>query len=182
MFFYSDSATEDIPQIRSYGTRVQELLREIVIASNGNLRLNMIDPEPFSEEEDLATQYGIRAVPVTQGGEGVYFGLVVTQDSASDVPLQMQASETMQLIRPDQEEFLEYEFMKLVTKVANPDRTVIGLITQLDIDTLSNFDLSDKEISEIVQIVSYFNYINRVADGLGLEPEDFIDEKGYKIN
>ncbi|MDG1740696.1 MAG: hypothetical protein P8H47_04740 [Candidatus Actinomarina sp.] len=52
----------------------------------------------------------------------------------------------------------------------------------MDIDTLSNFDLSDKEISEIVQIVSYFNYINRVADGLGLEPEDFIDEKGYKIN
>lgn len=134
MFFYSDSATEDIPQIRSYGTRVQELLREIVIASNGNLRLNMIDPEPFSEEEDLATQYGIRAVPVTQGGEGVYFGLVVTQDSASEVPLQMQASETMQLIRPDQEEFLEYEFMKLITKVANPDRTVIGLLTQLDID------------------------------------------------
>ena len=55
-------------------------------------------------------------------------------------------------------------------------------ITQLDIDTLSDFDLSDNEISEIVQIVSYFNYINRVADGLGLEPEDFIDEKGYKIN
>ena len=55
-------------------------------------------------------------------------------------------------------------------------------ITQLDIDTLSDFDLSDKEISEIVQIVSYFNYINRVDDGLGLEPEDFIDEKGYKIN
>ena len=94
----------------------------------------MIDPEPFSEEEDLATQYGIRAVPVTQGGEGVYFGLVVTQDSASEVPLLMQASETMQLIRPDQEEFLEYEFMKLITKVANPDRTVIGLLTQLDID------------------------------------------------
>ena len=44
-------------------------------------------------------------------------------------------------------------------------------ITKLDIDTLSNYDLSDKEISEIVQIVSYFNYINRVADGLGLEPE-----------
>ena len=80
MFFYSDSAIEDVPQIRSYGNRVQELLQEIVIASNGNLRLSVIDPEPFSEEEDLATQYGIRAVPVTQGGEGVYFGLVVAQD------------------------------------------------------------------------------------------------------
>ena len=45
MFFYSESATEDVPQFRSYGTRVQELLREIVIASQGNLSLNVIDPE-----------------------------------------------------------------------------------------------------------------------------------------
>lgn len=55
-------------------------------------------------------------------------------------------------------------------------------ISKLDIENLSNFNLSDKEISEIAQIVSYFNYINRVADGLGLEPETFIDKKGYEIN
>ena len=134
MFFYSDSAIEDVPQIRSYGNRVQELLQEIVIASNGNLRLSVIDPEPFSEEEDLATQYGIRAVPVTQGGEGVYFGLVVTQDAEAEIPFQMRISETMPLVRPDQEEFLEYEFMKLITQVDNPDRSIIGLVTDLDID------------------------------------------------
>ena len=134
MFFYSDSAIEDVPQIRSYGNRVQELLQEIVIASNGNLRLSVIDPEPFSEEEDLATQYGIRAVPVTQGGEGVYFGLVVTQDAEAEIPFQMRTSETMPLVRPDQEEFLEYEFMKLITQVDNPDRSIIGLVTDLDID------------------------------------------------
>jgi hypothetical protein len=29
-----------------------------------------------------------------------------------------------------------------------------------------------------VQICAYFNYINRVADGLGLEPEPWIDELG----
>lgn len=55
-------------------------------------------------------------------------------------------------------------------------------ISKLDIENLSSCGLSDKEVSEIVQIISYFNYINRVADGLGLEPEDFIDKKGYKIN
>mgnify|MGYP003299922704 FL=1 len=134
MFFYSDSAIEDVPQIRSYGNRVQELLQEIVIASNGNLRLSVIDPEPFSEEEDLATQYGIRAVPVTQGGEGVYFGLVVAQDAEAEIPFQMRISETMPLVRPDQEEFLECEFMKLITQVDNPDRSIIGLVTDLDID------------------------------------------------
>jgi len=134
MFFYSDSATEDIPQIRSYGTRVQELLREIVIASDGNLRLSIVDPEPFSVDEDLATQFGIQAVPVTQGGEGIYFGLVVTQDSNEEIPLGLRASETIPLVRPDQEEFLEYEFLKLITKVANADLPVVGLITGLDID------------------------------------------------
>ncbi len=131
IFFYSESATENQPQIRSYGTRVQELLREIVIASNGNLSLRIVDPEPFSEEEDLATQYGVQPVPVTQGGPGIYFGLVAAQ---LDNDPALQVSETMPLIRPDQEQFLEYEFMKLVTRVANPDLQVIGLLTTLDID------------------------------------------------
>ena len=49
-----------------------------------------------------------------------------------------------------------------------------------DFNKLKKVEFSDKEISEAVQVISYFNYINRVADGLGLEPEEFIDEKGYK--
>lgn len=135
-FFYSESATEDRPQIRAYGRRVQELLEEITFASEGNLTLNVIDPEPFSEEEDLATQFGIRAVPVSQGGESIYFGLVASQvvDEADYNPLAPPAVEALPLIRPDQEQFLEYEFMKLISSVNSPERTVIGLITELDID------------------------------------------------
>ena len=55
-----------------------------------------------------------------------------------------------------------------------------GKIDNSDVQKIKEFGYFDKEISEIVQITSYFNYINRVADGLGLEAEDFIDEKGYK--
>ena len=55
-----------------------------------------------------------------------------------------------------------------------------GKINVDDINNVKKFGYTDKEISEIVQIISYFNYINRVADGLGLEPENFIDPKGYK--
>jgi len=55
-----------------------------------------------------------------------------------------------------------------------------GEITQLDYKELQINNFDDKAISEIVQVISYFNYINRVADGLGLEPEGFIDENGYK--
>ena len=171
MFFYSDSATEDVPQLRAYGNRVQELLREIVIASRGNLRLSVIDPEPFSEEEDLATQYGVRAVPVTQGGEGVYFGLVAAQDEEA-VPEALRVTETMPLIRPDQEEFLEYEFMKVITQVSNPERTIIGLVTQLDID--GGFDPMTGQGTQqwmIMDLVRQLYEVRRVD-----LTEDFIEE------
>ena len=65
------------------------------------------------------------------------------------------------------------EFSKKLTE--NPSK-----VNKKDIELLRSYSLSDKDISQIVQIIAYFNYINRVADGLGLEPEEFIDEKGYK--
>ena len=64
--------------------------------------------------------------------------------------------------------------------IASMDVWRAGTITQLDYKELQKNNFDDKAISEIVQVISYFNYINRVADGLGLEPEEFIDEKGYK--
>ena len=57
-----------------------------------------------------------------------------------------------------------------------------GSIDEKDFTNLKKDGFDDKIISEAVQIISYFNYINRVADGLGLSPEEFIDENGYKIN
>ena len=134
MFFYSESATEDTPQIRTYANRVQELLREIIIASNNRISLSVIDPQPFSEEEDLATQFGIQAVPISQGAPGIYFGLVVAQPEDREINPQGRAAETLPLIRPELEQFLEYEFMKLITKVNQPDLQVVGLLTELDID------------------------------------------------
>ena len=134
MFFYSESATEDTPQIRTYANRVQELLREIITASNNRISLSVIDPQPFSEEEDLATQFGIQAVPISQGTPGIYFGLVVAQPEDRENNPQGRAAETLPLIRPELEQFLEYEFMKLITKVNEPDLQVVGLLTELDID------------------------------------------------
>jgi hypothetical protein len=31
-----------------------------------------------------------------------------------------------------------------------------------------------------VQTVAYFNYINRVAEGLGVEPESFLEERSSR--
>lgn len=47
-------------------------------------------------------------------------------------------------------------------------------MSQDDIRSLRRSGFSDQDIHDIVQIAAYFNYINRVADGLGLPPEDFM--------
>ncbi len=163
-FFYSDSATEDVPQIRTYATRVQELLREIVIASEGRLSLNVIDPEPFSEDEDLANQFGIQPVPVTQGGEAIYFGLVAAQPLAEGAPESLRVAETMPLIRPDQEPFLEYEFVKLITQAANPERPVVGLLTGLDLD--GGFDPASNQMLQpwfVMDIIRQLYDVRRIG-------------------
>lgn len=44
-------------------------------------------------------------------------------------------------------------------------------ITLPDIEKLRKHGYSDEAIHDIVQVVAYFNYINRVAEGLGVQPE-----------
>ena len=51
-------------------------------------------------------------------------------------------------------------------------------MTRLDIEALRAAGLSDRAIHDAAQVTSFFNYITRIADGLGVQPEDFIEEWG----
>jgi len=51
-------------------------------------------------------------------------------------------------------------------------------MTAADLDGLRAHGLDDRAIHDAVQIIAYFNYISRVADALGVEPEDFIPRWG----
>lgn len=45
-------------------------------------------------------------------------------------------------------------------------------MTRGDLDALREHGLGDADLLDAVQVVSYFNYINRVADALGVPAED----------
>lgn len=49
-----------------------------------------------------------------------------------------------------------------------------GKIAANDIAVLRAAELSDAQISIAAQVIGYFNYINRIADGLGVEHEDWM--------
>jgi len=51
-------------------------------------------------------------------------------------------------------------------------------MTPADLNALREQGLDDRAIHDATQVISYFNYINRIADALGVEPEDFIQPWG----
>ena len=49
-------------------------------------------------------------------------------------------------------------------------------MTAADVEALRRHGLTDRAIHDATQVVSYFNYINRVADALGIDPEPEVRE------
>lgn len=129
-FFFSEDASQRSPALRAYAQRVRELLEELEQRSKGKLRLTVLDPAPFSEEEDRATQFGLTPASVDAGGEPVYFGLAGTNST--------DGREVIPLFQREKEEFLEYDVASLIHRLANPKRPVIGMIADLPVS--SQFD------------------------------------------
>lgn len=135
-FYFSDQATAGIPTLRSYAARVREMLEEFEDVAGGNIRLHVIDPLPFSEDEDRATQFGLQGVQLGSSPDPVFLGLAGT-DSVDNV-------EIISFFQPDKEAFLEYDIAKLVTTLANPERTVIGLVA--GVEMAGSFDPQTQRI------------------------------------
>ena len=49
-------------------------------------------------------------------------------------------------------------------------------VRRRDVETLRKHGLTDRDILDAVEVIAYFNYINRVADALGIEPEPEIPQ------
>ena len=131
-FFFSQEASRDTPQIRAYAQRVRELLEEMAQRSKGKLRLTVIDPQPFSEDEDRASEFGLQAVPLGARGDSLYFGLAGTNST--------DGREIIGFFQPDKEEFLEYDVASLIHRLTNTKRAKIGLMSSLPVD--ASFDPS----------------------------------------
>jgi ABC-type uncharacterized transport system involved in gliding motility auxiliary subunit len=120
LYFSRDTSGQFI-EYKNYAERVQEMLRQYARASHGKVRLNVIDPEPDTPEEEKATAAGIEAQTIPNGAS-FYFGLVATQaDQQKVIPA----------LTPQREQFLEYDVSELLYGVGQVDKKKLGLITSL---------------------------------------------------
>ncbi len=125
-FFFSEGASKDLVVLRNYQRRVAEMLKEYERRADGMIRLHIIDPEPFSEAEDRAAEFGLQAIPLSESGDSLYFGLAGTNELAQ--------REIIPFFALEQENMLEYELSRLVSTLAKPDKPQVGLISGLPVD------------------------------------------------
>lgn len=126
-FFYSEKLSSQLPQLKPYATRVRELLEQYKSLSKGMVRLEVIDPEPFSEAEDRATQAGIQGVPLDQStNRAFYFGL--SGSNSTD------RVEVIPFFQQDKEQLLEYDLTKLVYNLNTLNKPKIGVIGDLPLE------------------------------------------------
>jgi len=125
-FYYSELAAQDLPSIKTYAQRVQELLEEYQRASNGMIRLVVINPTRFSDNEQRAKQYGLQGVPLEGGTDPLFLGL-----AGSNL---LDGRETIAFFQPEKEDVLEYDITKLIYKLSSVERKSVAVISSLEVD------------------------------------------------
>jgi len=121
--FWSDKGSQDLPQLRTYAQRVREMLEEMAARANGKIKLEVIDPLPYSEDEDRATGYGLQAVPSGQQGEKIFLGIAGTNST--------NGKSAIPFLQPNKEAFLEYDVAKLIHDLTESKKPAVGLVSSL---------------------------------------------------
>ena len=126
-FFSTRKLTETTPGLTAYGARVQELLERYASLAGGKIRLELVDPEPYSPEEDRAVGFGLTGIPITEAGDLGYFGIAAT-NSTDD-------TDVLAFLTPQRERFLEYDLTRMIHNLGNPKKKVIALVSGIPVDS-----------------------------------------------
>ena len=124
--YLSQGELANASRISGYTDRVRSLLREYERLANGQIDLQVIDPEPFTDDEDRAVGYGLQGVPVGNEGANFYFGLVGTNS--------VDQMEVIPFLAAERETFLEYDLTRLVHGLTRPPQKIVGLLSTLPIE------------------------------------------------
>ena len=123
-FYFSRSSAEMPMMLKTYADQVCDLLKEYELASGGRLVLEEYDPKPDSDSEEWAQRYGVEPQQTSMLGQPVYFGLVAVSGDNQQV---------MAGLNPRTEATLEYDVTRLITRVAWPEKPVIGVMSSLSV-------------------------------------------------
>jgi len=120
-FYFSETAAANDPEIFRYGRRVKSFLEEFEALSQGKIHLEVIDPEPFSEEIEEAEAYGVQGIALDDNI--IYLGMVGFDET--------NRLEVIAHFSEERERFLEFDLAKIVYLLSQQNKTKVGLISAL---------------------------------------------------
>jgi ABC-type uncharacterized transport system involved in gliding motility auxiliary subunit len=144
--FMSSALTNHAPQVAAFAIRVRSLLDAYVAAANGKIILEVIDPRPFSEDEDRAVAFGVDGA-TGPTGERLFFGLAATNSTTGRA--------TIASFSPDREPFLEYDLTRMVSELGRRGKPVVALLDGLGL--AENPALRRGEQQVLVQMKQFFD-------------------------
>ncbi len=118
-FYYSAKLGQAIPAYGVYAQRVRELLDQYVAEAHGKLRLEVYQPQPFSDVEDRAVAFGLQGVPAETRRAS-------RSISALPGPTRPTTSRSVAFFAPERERFLEYDLTRLVHLLAYRSAPSLG--------------------------------------------------------
>ena len=127
LYYAKTAALKGPDQIRffnNYYEFVKALLEEYVAASNGIVELEIIDPRPFSDDEEQALKYDLQRFPITEE-ESFFFGLVVQTQFGVD--------KVIKFFSPDRQNFVEYDISYLIDTAITRQKKKIGVLSSLPV-------------------------------------------------
>ncbi len=126
--FYSQTASMKAPdQIQfytNYYQYVRAILEEYTGQAKGMVKLEIIDPRPYSEEEMAAIRYGLKQFNITKE-EKFFFGVVVQT--------QFGVTKTIEFFTPDRQNFVEYDISYLIDTVMTRQKSRLGILSSLPV-------------------------------------------------
>ena len=125
---------------------MRSLLDSYVAAAKGNIILEVIDPRPFSEEEDRAVAFGIDGFTGTNG-ERLFFGLAATNSTTGRA--------TIAVFAPDREAFLEYDLTRLVSELGRRGKPVVALLDGIGLAGNPMMRMPEQQV--LVQMKQFFD-------------------------
>ncbi|MDQ6645624.1 MAG: Gldg family protein [Pseudomonadota bacterium] len=194
--YFSSHAARDLPQLRSYEQRVNEMLQEMVARSHGRIHLQVIDPVPYSDDEASAEGAGLNAANGGSNGERVFFGLAGSSLSGAADGGNMrdrvaERSLAIAFFDPSREAFLEYDIAKLLYELNQSSKPAIAVISSLPVE--GNPILSEQRWSILQELDQLFDVKtldpaslktidSRIKVVLLIQPKDLSDDAQYAID
>jgi len=118
------SQGEAVPvPLRGFTQRVSDLVNELKREAGDKLVVERLDPKPDSEIEDAAQLDGIDGQQLVTG-ESFYLGISVSQ---------LDRKQTIPAISPQRERLLEYDLVRAIARVGQPERPKIGLMAGMPV-------------------------------------------------